>query len=311
MNSKRQRTEEEEKLNDSIQSIISEFKAEAAPSIGSLSAFLVNYLEKSEELRHLTYDIHFRTLQVEQKVEVLEEKQTKTDEALTENAEAIELVERDIQSHRKEIDHIAASTLANEASLHKLEQHKVDSDLFLSGFSSEPDVEKVTKKLLALHGLPEKCVAYKYAYQFTPTPSKPPISSTSTPEARKKVYHHMVVSFKDKEMKMKILAARRGNGPLKLEQLCDEPVQLDKGKPKTIRCSNRLSKFNLRAQGKLFSAKQEGKIYAFQLHNGTFRVKKEEQSRWESIDTTTALALLEDEKEDKQKKKTNREKSNK
>lgn len=309
MSLKRPRTEEEEKLNDSIQTIISEFKAEASPSIGSLSTFLVSYLEKSEELRNLTYDIQYRTLQVEQKVEVLEGKQLKTDEILIENAEAIELVGRDVQSQRKEISDIAALNLQNEASLHKLEQHKIDSDLFLSGFPNKPNIEEVTNKLLAMHGIPQETVAYKYAYQFTPRSSKPLPSSSSTPEA-KKVYHHMVISFKDKAIKMKILEARKGKGPLKLEQLCDGPSQMERGKPKTIRCTNRLSQFNLRAQGKLFAAKQEGWIYAFQLHNGTFRIKKEENSRWEPIDTSTALAPYDDEKTNK-KRSTNEQQNDK
>lgn len=302
MSYKRQRTEEENKLNDSIQSIISEFKSEADPSVKSLSAFLVRYVETSEELRNLTYDVHYRTAQVEKKVEILEEKQVTTENELKENADAIELVERDIKRQSEVIDHITASAVQNEASLHMLEQHKVDSDIFLSGFPTQPNIEEVTKNILALHGLKEECVAYKYAYQFTPRPQQPLPTSTSTPESAKKVYHHMVISFKDKQIKMNLLAARRVKGPLKLEQLRAGAAQMERGMPKTIRCTNRLSQFNLRAQGKLFAAKQEGKIHVFQLHNGTFRIKKEEHSRWEPINTSTALAPNALEKKDEKKK---------
>lgn len=84
------------------------------------------------------------------------------------------------------------------------------------------------------------------------------------------------------------MTAKRLKGPLMYQQLSNLPLAPD-ARDTIIRCTNRLSKFNLWAQKELMATKNNGKLFSFQLHNGTFRVKREERSTWKVVDTEAAL----------------------
>ena len=158
-----------------------------------------------------------------------------------------------------------------------------------TGFTTKPDEDEVMSSLLALFEIPETSVDYRYSYQFTPRKVTPNATSTpSTSTQQVKTYHQMVIAFKDNQSKSKFMQAKKEKGPIAYEQLTKKHLSNDDAKA-IIKCVNRLSKFNLKVQRELLTAKNQQKIFNFQLHNGVFRMKIGETSGWKIIDTETAL----------------------
>lgn len=281
---KRPRTEDEIKLNDSIQALISEFKSKKEMTTNDIGQFLVTFIEKSEEMRNVVYDTSFRTVVLEKKVNDLEKMAAADREDIEENSAAIKVVTRDSMENGMKLDTIETNAIKNEALLHKLEQQNVDNDIFISGLPFKPDLEAISTAITAKFGIASDMIAHKYSYEFTPPIKLTPQSSSAT----KKSYHHAVISFKDKATKIKFMAAKKKNGPMKYEELSDDAMTQEQ-RTTTIRITNRLSKFNLKVQSMLYAAKDGGKISAFMLHNGLFRIKREEKSNWEMIETEAAL----------------------
>jgi hypothetical protein len=282
MSAKRQRTEEEEKLNDSLQTIISEIENKDDPSNKDLARLMGMYFRKSEELHVKIFDLQHQNKVLEEKVDVLEATTKKTSEKAQENSESVEILNHDVTDLRK-------LTLRNEMIVNQLEQGKRDNDIFMSGFPSLPDPNNVLQTMTTLYDIAPDSIAEKFAYEFTPR--NPKANSTpSTAKGKKRSYYHMVISFKDTAAKKKFMATKREKGPLMFEQLqIPKSDSMDPTKTDTIRCTNRLSKFNLKVQRELMKAKHEGKVTSFQLHNGTFRLKEKEDSRWIQINTDSAL----------------------
>lgn len=191
-------------------------------------------------------------------------------------------MERDLQETTE-------SGLDTESSVHKVEQKQIDKHLFMSGFPSNPDEDEVMSSLLELYEIPETSVDYKYSFQFTPRRVTP--NATSTPSSstqQTKTYHQMVIVFKDNQTKSKFMKAKKEKGPIVFDQLSKKPLSGEEAKT-IIRCVNRLSKFNLKVQRELLTAKNQQKIFSFQLYNGVFRLKIIENSGWKIIDTENAL----------------------
>lgn len=279
-NGKRLRTDEIEKLDDSIETMISDLQANADPSNKDLANFFIDFIRSQNEFRHLMLNISQRTDILEQRVETAEKRTDDVMGRVEENVKSIEILHSNAEKVRTQVSEIEAST-------HKMEQFHVDNDIFLSGFPTKPDCEEVTKSLIALYDIPESQVNFKYQYEFE---IKRKFTSSSTPNhvIDKKVIHHVVIGFKDKFTKSKFMAAKKMKGPLTYEQL-NPRERSDEHKTATIKCTNRLSKFNLKVQRELMRAKMENKLHSFQLHYGWFRLKKEEQSQWIIIDTENAL----------------------
>jgi hypothetical protein len=191
-------------LNDSIQTLISEFKAKPTHSIDDIRSLLVNFLEKSEEMRTVVYETQFRVAVLEKKQDELSKKLDDADTKIVENSDAIEVIDRDIKKQSKRVDTLQATSRQNQSSLHKLEQLKVDNDIFLSGFPFKPDLKKITKAITNRYGISEAEVSNSYQYKFKVRSKKPTASSTpSNDEQSSRVFHH---SFKDKSSKMKLIS---------------------------------------------------------------------------------------------------------
>lgn len=300
MDAKKRKSEEMEKMNDSLHSLISNFEAIPKKSVDDIGSFLCEYLKTTEGLRNSLYEINLRTVTLEDEMKKLNGENKKNSDDIEGTVESIEVLDREVKKHGEEISEMKPVILQSEAGLHKLEQFRVDNDVFISGFPVKPNVEQVTTALATLFEVSENMIDYKYAYEFMPR--KETAKKTSTPNQMKpkKVYHHMVISFKERATKMKFLQEKKKKGPLKYEQLCSVDTLdnlTEEQRVTTIRCTNRLSKFNLRAQYELLKAKSEGKLHVFQLHNGIMRIKRTENSPWEIVDTDEALkAFLSTEK---------------
>jgi hypothetical protein len=274
MAGKRARTEEQSLLEDSMQSLIMEFKGKSDYTVNEIGRFMCEYLEKSEEFRRSCYDIQHEISEVQGRVKVIEEKMEVRDKNDRKNNEKIEAVESDV----KEI----------EAKANRVEQKQVEKHVFLSGFPVKPKKEEIIEKLFTIYDVPTDSIDFSYGFEFK---TRPKASSTIAPgssESNDKINFQMVIAFKDHQGKEKFMKTKREKGPVMFEQLTTAKLSANERKC-AIRIVNRLSKFNLKAQRHLQVAKMNQKIFSYQLHNGLFRLKVREDSGWTIIDNNEAL----------------------
>lgn len=280
---KRLRSEDLEHLDDSMQSLVSEFKAKPNRNVEDLCNFMADYVEKSEDYRRKFYAMCHQHQALEKRVDEIVTRLETNDVKQKENDDQIELVEREVKE-------IKDTTKENESSLHRLEQKQIDTHIFVSGFPTKPDEDEVLESILNLFDIPKESIDFKYSFSFESKPRKPNAASSpqSSQAVRSVINYQMVVAFKDHRTKSKLMKQRQIKGPLMYEQLTKAKLNPEDAKS-TIRCVNRLSKFNLKVQRELLTAKADQRIHSFQLHNGVFRLKEEENSGWKIIDTESAL----------------------
>lgn len=168
---------------------------------------------------------------------------------------------------------VQQSTQENEASLHKLEQKQLDKHVFIAGLPVEPNEDEVLNSLAALYNISIESVDYKYSYKFRLKGPKASSTLSAPSQSKGKIIHQMVIVFKDQQMKTKFMQAKKENGPLLYEQITRTKLPTKEASA-VIRCVNRLSKFNLKVRRELLTSKNEKRIFNFQLHNGTFRLKE-------------------------------------
>lgn len=134
-NKKRQRLDQLQSLDDSMQSLISEFDAKEDSNINDLFVFMSSYLQKSEEYRREIYEMYHIQKDIQNRVEKLESSREKTETQISDTNDQVEFIERDIEKMKD-------STGDTEASLHRLEQKQVDKDIYISGFPIEPNQDE-------------------------------------------------------------------------------------------------------------------------------------------------------------------------
>lgn len=273
---KRNLEESETALDDSIASIRAELLADKQPSMRDIAILLIRLIDRTESTRAMADDAYEKAKLVEHKCEQLHRRATE--------------IENTSETHQQKIKTFENKTDKHEASLNKIEQQKVDNDVFISGFPVKPDHKKVASKITEIYGIRPEMIADSYQFEFKAkknTENGP--SANSTLKKKETEYHHVVISFKERNAKFEFMKKKReNNGPLFYEQI-DESLNNDRLKKSVIRCSHRLTRFNLAVQSQLLKAKNENKLLTFQLHNGLFRLKKDENSKWIVIDTETSL----------------------
>jgi hypothetical protein len=289
---KRQREDELEKHEDSMSSLISEFSQKSNRDIEDLCQFMTEYIQRSEEFRRTMHQVHFQYNELQERVKAVEANAASNSGKTMENAEHIEVIVNDV-------DKIKAATLENEATVNKLDQMRLDKHIYITGFPSKPDVEEVSQALMTLHDMTMDSVDLKYTFAFTPR--NPKASSTPNGSNKRKTVHQMVIGFKDHQAKENFMKRKKEKGPIAFEQLTKSPLSSNHAKA-TIRCVNRLSKFNLKVQWHLMSSKIKGEIFSFQLHNGVFRLKQKEDSSWVTINTKEALEPYNEQAKEKKRK---------
>lgn len=184
-----------------------------------------------------------------------------------------------------QMDKMKSNVSANETILHRNEQKNIDNDIFLTAFPYKPIAEQVAKKLLTIAEIPHE--ALKNAYVI-PMRSRPNANSTQTNNAAPAGSYAVVISLYEKQQKMNFLSARRTLGPIKIAQL----MEVNSNPDITIKCSNRLTHFNLSALKELNTAKSNKFISDMQFHNGLFRVKFQANGHWEVLGSSYHLAYI-------------------
>lgn len=262
---KRGRMEEQEALNQSVCQIVNEFESLENPSNKQTGQLICEFLKKETEIRSKIFTLENRV----DDIEISTEK----------NSDELETFRT----------HTENQFCQMETTLHKLEQDKVDNDIFLSGFPNKPNVDGIAMALAERFKIPEQSIVKKYQYELKVKQTRGAGGQETVEQP--KIIHNVVIGFKDNATKVQFMKDKKENGPILYEQLNKNCRQKNDAKT-TIKCSNRLTKFNLKAQHLLWQAKTKGKISHFQLHNGTFRMKKTENSGWVNISTEMELVKL-------------------
>lgn len=265
-------------LDDSIASIRSDLLADKEPTMKDIAILMLRLIDRTESTRAVADDANERARMAEYNCEQLHRRAKD--------------IEDTNETHRKQIKEIERKTNIHEASLNKIDQQRVDNDVFLSGFPIKPDHNKVAEKLAEVYGIqPEMIIdSYQFEIKAKPATESTP-SASSTPNKKERIYHHVVITLKERSAKFELMRKKKQKGPLFYEQI-DGNLQDENFKNSVIRCSHRLTRFNLSIQTRLLKAKNENKVAMFQLHNGIFRCKKDENSKWILIDTESSLNNL-------------------
>jgi hypothetical protein len=273
---KKRRIDELNQIDNSIQSLVMDFKAKSDRSMDDLCDFMGTFMEKSEEFRRTVYQIQGQYCELESRVTSIEDKMASNHQ---EQSDRIESVEEGVTNVKKEAQE-------SEGILHKIEQARYDQHVFIAGFPEEPDNNEVVGTLTRLYNIPRNSIDFNYSFKFNLKSRTQEVSHSSNQQS--KVIHQMVIGFKDHQSKMNFMKAKQEMGPLEYGQLTTRQLTKENGEA-TIRFGHRLTKFNLKAQKELHAAKVYGNLHAYQLHNGVFRIKEKEDSRWKQIETYNRL----------------------
>lgn len=262
-------------LNESITTMITNIKASDDPSIKDLVNLFTSYIELQLEKERKDKETIERISHVEEK-SVIHEKQIQDLQEITYG----------MQISSSEVN---KNILTCEASIHKLEQMKIENDLFFSQIPFKPNVEEISKKILETTNISHSALLNCYTFPMRAVPAANS-TQTKSQQQQKPQSHAIVITLNSHADKMKFFAERKKLGPIKITQLLQSTSS--EIADKSIRYSNRLSTFNLKALKTLHAAKGAGLVHAFQLHNGLFRIKRSEKGKWSYVGTYIELANL-------------------
>lgn len=126
-----------------------------------------------------------------------------------------------------------------------LQQWRIDNDIFLSGFSSKPDITELSDKLSQKYQFQINEITYKYSF--------------SIKNPRTRISHHFaVIGLSKRAIKQQIFTEKSTKGPLFQSDLSN---QSSGNNDPEVFLSNRLTVHNLRLQRQLSNMKSNGSIY--------------------------------------------------
>lgn len=257
-----------EMLDDSLTEItttVQELAAKEDPSIKDVMQCLLQMVLMMQK-RHMRED--------EMYVKVRE-----IDDKLMEHDLQIETQRREVEALKGSMDSVQRKLSSFERSMNLMTQKRIDNDIFISQFPSEPNAINVAQKLLTLSQIPTEEILSAHTIPLSQK-SIGPSSTPSSTQPNKKSYA-VILSLKSFEAKRKFLATRKTLGPIKLSQLSSIPINKDS----TVKAANRYSAFNMRTQRVLNEAKDAKKIVAIRFRNGLFNYKRTEEAPWTVVGT--------------------------
>lgn len=283
-NTKKRRTESEMELDSSISSTIAEFRQIQEPTNKDIGSFLATFMETSQSMFAKYQELQDNINNINERVSAHKHE---NDFKLDKVAKEINSLKTTLSEQSLEIENLKANSHTNEAKVNAVEQARLDNDIYLSGFPEKPNAKMVATKLCNKFEIIPELIDYTYQFSFDQKEAKPRSSTPKANTEKKKTFHNVVISFKDKATKTKFMIAKKNHGPFKYEMLAETNATPEENV--TINCNNRLSKFNLQVQHMLLQAKASGKVFGFQLHNGFQRYKKTENGKWHRITTEDEL----------------------
>lgn len=245
-------SEEFNQLNDSLIQMVTSLENKPKKSIEDVFNLLSIYIKRDMAKEERQKEITHKLIELEEKT-----------------------IEHDviIETVQSEITSIKTLTAKLETATNRNEQKKVDNDVFVSFFPKKPDAESTAKNLLSLMQIPTNTLLNAYSFQLRNTPN-----ANSTPQSSQQSSSKfaLVLSFTDYNHKVKFLQNRKNLGPIKMSQLINSTQSANI----TIRATNRLSTFNLRAVKVLTQAKNDKIVADFKMANGLFKYQRKADERW-------------------------------
>lgn len=284
MNSEGKRFRSSPGLNDgdtNVDQIVKDFKQIKNPDITQLSAFLVTFLEATNNLNSRTTVVEEKVRQVEEKCEKQGQQIAKNTKDITEIQETHEAYKEEIEENlddlRLSIENLKSQVDQNSTQINFSQQLAMDNDVILKGFTAKPSVDLVIPNFVALFGLEANQIRESYYVSYERVETKN-FSNT------KKLQHFVVISFKSKATKIKVFKKKVDNGPILQNQLHPD---LHLTENPVIKCTNKLTKFNLYSQRILYKAStSKPKVISdYRYHNCLFQIKFNGKADWLRVDT--------------------------
>jgi hypothetical protein len=256
---------------------VEDFQKIQRPEVKDLSALLITFikfyvenkrlLKLEEEIDELSADIHNYRLEVnnnKMKLDAIDKK----------ISSEVEILNNMIKNFKDELESSNLKSKETMSSVNILLQEKIDNDIIIRGFPEKPDVDAVCDNFMKFFNVDKSEILTHYYFAYT---------SRFTG----KTSHNIIISFREKQTKLNILARKKQTGPLLLSRLLGD--QPSTSNIITVTYSNRLSKFNLNAIYHLNKAKSSGRIFSVRFHNSCFTVKDNETSEWFRISNIEEL----------------------
>lgn len=264
--------------DDSLDHLVDTFLEIKTPDVKDLSIFLVSFLKA-------TNNLNSRVNTIDDRVEALESRSSLHVNQLN-NIED-RLLEIEEGQYKKDIDEklnslqleIAASanqSEANASNILYIQQTLMEKEVILKGFPVKPDLETVLDNFLVKFAVNREAVKEYYYVSYSRN------NFHASANIEQKLLHFIVISFKTKLHKVEIFKKKAKIGKILFKELQPE---ITENRDSLIKCTNKLSKFNLYTQRVLYKAQNAEIITEYRFHNNFFQVKATATANWERVDT--------------------------
>lgn len=271
--------------DDSLNNLIDSFMQIEKPDVKDLQIFLVSFLKS-------TNNLNSRVNTIDDRVEALESRSSLHTNQLN-NIED-RLLELEEGQYKQDLDEkinaiqleIAANAYQNESNSSNIlymQQSLMEKEIILKGFPVKPDLEVVLNKFLEKFTVDRNTIKEYYYVSY----SKNNLQASA--DSNQKLLHFIVIVFKAKAYKVEVFKKKSKIGKILFKELQPE---ITENRDALIKCSNKLSKFNLFTQRTLYKAQQAEVITEYRFHNNFFQVKLSEAANWERVDTHKKIAQI-------------------
>jgi len=167
----------------------------------------------------------------------------------------------------------------------KNEQQLLNQDVILSGFPVRPIHGIVVQNFLNIHSISIQNVRDYYKFENK-------VSRFVGNTGMEKTFYHIVISFKDKSSKSKLLKAHADlPKAIRWSQLSENNHILENP---IISCRNRFSKYNCVVEKQLRNLKRSGIIAEYKFNTVLYSYKQTPVSKWEVVNVLEDLSHLTD-----------------
>lgn len=261
-----------------LEDLITNFKMIEKPGVKDLSDFLIHFLQASNNLNTRFNNCEDRLTHLENRCALKDTHIQNIEDQLHEVEENQASLKCDLESQisdlnvkleavTQQVDHNSSQTLY-------MQQLFMDKDIILKGFPTKPDPDIVLKNFVEHFDLNLGQIREHYYVNYT---------KHKTGNSNDRSLHFVVISFKSKSTKVEVFKKKKAKGSLLLKNVLPD----DSTNANTIiKCSNKLTKFNLYVQHIMYKAQEMEKIAEYKYHNYLFQYKlAENEKKWIRIDT--------------------------
>jgi hypothetical protein len=174
---------------------------------------------------------------------------------------------------------LCSDALHLNAKLNRIEQHKIDDEISISGFPSKPDHKFATENFCKIFGIPTNKILRSFAFEFT------------NKKANKKE-GQVVIKFHSKSDHIHFNKLKKQKGPILISQLMDGSSTDLENTP--VKIFNRLTKVNRSIIASLRKYQKEERILenGIRYRNCSFEIKTDANADFQEVPSLDHLKLL-------------------